>query len=113
MQTRFPLGLVCYLCFAPFGAPFNHEVPAQGTKYKGELCKYPDVLKELTYIVYQNEQMRAAVFARLRRPNPSTLTMYWRSLARILPSGLLGIYEVLAAFLDLKEAGHLGGNTGH
>jgi hypothetical protein len=104
MQTRFPRGLACYLCFAPYGPPFNHEVPGPGTRYKGEYCDYPDVLKELTYVVYQNKETREAIFAKLGHPTPATLTSYWRFIGKTYSGGLLGLYEVLATYLDLREA---------
>ena len=105
MQTRFPSGVACFLCFAPYGPPFNHEVPRAGTRYKGEFCDYSDVLKEMTYIVYQNRRAREAIFARLDHPAPTTLISYWRFLGKRRAGGLLGLYEVLAAYLDMRETG--------
>jgi len=95
------------MCFAPFGPPFNHEVPPRGERYNGDLCEYPDVLKELAYIIYKNERVRAAVFAKLGHADPSTLALYWRFIGKISPGGLLGVYEVLAAYLELKESNQL------
>jgi len=103
LQTRFPSGTVCYLCFAPYGAPFNHEVPPAGSRYKGELCDFPHVLKELAYIIYQHQDVRNTVFARLAHPAPVTTASYWRFISRRRPGGLLGLYEVIAAYLDSRE----------
>jgi hypothetical protein len=103
MQTRFPSGVACFLCFAPYGPPFNHEFPRPGTRYKGEFCDYPDVLKELTYVIYQNKRAREAVFVKLGHPVPTTLTLYWRFLGKRRGGDLLGLYEVLVAYLDVKE----------
>ena len=104
-KTRLPHGVACFLCFAPYGPPFNHEVPPAGSKYKAELCDYPDVLKELTYVLYRKQAIRNAIFTRLGHTPPSTLVMYWRFLGKKRAGGLLGVYEVLDAYLDLKEAG--------
>ena len=104
-KTHFPRGLACFLCFAPFGPPFNHEMPTSGSKYKAELCDYPDLLKELTYIVYQNQAIRNAIFATLGHPPPSTLVTYWRFLGKRHAGGLLGVYAVLDAYLGLRAAG--------
>jgi hypothetical protein len=67
-KTHFPRGLACFLCFAPYGPPFNHETPPAGLKYRGELCDYPDLLKELTYILYQKQTIRNAIFNTLAHP---------------------------------------------
>jgi hypothetical protein len=52
--VMFPKGVVCYFCFVPFGPLFNHVVPAPGTRYLADLCDYPDVLKELVYVLFQD-----------------------------------------------------------
>jgi hypothetical protein len=104
MLTRFPNATVCYLCFAPYASPFNHEIPSKGAKHKGELCEYPDALKELTYIVYQDNALRNSVFTRLHHVMPATLASYWRFLGKKQASGLFGVYEVLAAYLDVRES---------
>jgi hypothetical protein len=106
-KTTFPPGLACFLCFATYGPPFNHEVPQTGSKYKGELCDYPDLLKELVYILFHSEVRRNAIFARLGHSAPTTIVSYWRFIGKKQASGLLGVYEVLSAFLDLREAGGL------
>jgi hypothetical protein len=106
-QTTFPSGVVCFLCFGLYGPPFNHEMPAPGSRYKGDLCDYPDVLKELTFILYKKTAIRNAIFARLGHPSPSSTMSYWRFLGRRYAGGLLGVYEVLATYLDLREAGSI------
>jgi hypothetical protein len=102
-KTAFPSGLVCFLCFTTYGPPFNHEVPPPGVKYKGQLCDYSDGLKELAYVIYHSEAKRNAVFARLGHTVPATLVSYWRFIGRKQASGLLGLYEVLSAYLDTRE----------
>ena len=59
----------------------------------------------MTYIVYQNRRAREAIFARLDHPAPTTLISYWRFLGKRRAGGLLGLYEVLAAYLDMRETG--------
>jgi hypothetical protein len=105
-KIHFPCGLVCFLCFAPYEPPFNHEAPPAGSRYQGELCEYPDVLKELTYVLYQNQALRNAIFAKLGQSVPTSLVSYWRFIGKQGKSGLLGVYEVLAAYLDLNEVDH-------
>jgi hypothetical protein len=70
-----------------------------------ELCDYPDLLKELTYILYQKQTIRNAIFNTLAHPPPTTLVTYWRFLGKKQAGGLLGVYEVLDAYLDLRAAG--------
>jgi hypothetical protein len=77
-KATFPPGLACFLCFGTYGPPFDHEVPPTGSKYKGELCDYPDMLKELAYIIFHSEAHRNVVFARLGHATPTTVVSYWR-----------------------------------
>jgi hypothetical protein len=109
---HFPSGTVCYLCFAPYGPPFNHEFPPAGSRYTGELCDYPDVLKELSYILYHDTAVKDAIFARLGAPTPATLVLYKRFIGRRRAGDLLGLYEVIATYLDIREAGGLGEGQG-
>ena len=103
-NIRFPKRVVCFLCFAPYGPPFNHDVPPPGSRYTGDLCEYPDVLKELSYILYQDADVRGKVFANLGIPAPCTLAAYKRYIARTSAGGLLGLFEVVFAYLQLREA---------
>jgi hypothetical protein len=107
-QMRFPPGLVCFLCLAPYGPPFNHDKPARGDPYTGEFCDYPDVLKELSFVLYHDGDIKAAIFTRLGAPIPDTITTYKRFMGKKWRGGLLGLYEVLVAYLDLKEEGAFG-----
>jgi hypothetical protein len=106
---RFPPGTVCFLCLASYGPPFHHEVPAPGVQYTGESCDYPDVLKELSYILYKDEATRNAVFARLGAPVPTTVVSYKNFIGKRCSGGLplLGLYGVLAMYLELRDAGTL------
>lgn len=72
----FPCGMVCFYCFAPFSAPFNHaQAPTKG-RQSPDQCEYPDVLKELTYIIYQDASLRQSVFEKLGHSMPSNLNAY-------------------------------------
>jgi len=54
---QFPKNVVCYFCLSPYGPPFNHTRSSPGIRPSAELCEYPDVLKELIYILYQDEAL--------------------------------------------------------
>lgn len=97
----FPRGILCYFCFIPFEPPFNHN--KSSVRQTPEMCEYPDVLKELTYILYQDRSVRESVFARLGVSSPSTLLMYKRYITQVQDGGILGLYEVLNAYLDVRE----------
>jgi hypothetical protein len=106
-HQSFPRGTVCFLCFAPFGPPFNHDIPPPGTRNTGNLCEYPDVLKELAYIIYKETQVKNVVFTKLGAPVPTTLHSYKRFIGKKCGGGLLGLYKVMATYLDLRESGGL------
>jgi hypothetical protein len=102
-NAYFPGRTVCFLCFASFAPPFNHEVPPPGSRYSGELCEYPDVLKELAYIIYQDRTARSIVFTKLGVPTPTTLASYKRFIGRKHAGGILGLYEAISAYLCWRE----------
>jgi hypothetical protein len=102
MTVPFPRNVVCYFCFAPYGPPFNHGRAPPGTKQNPDLCEYPDVLKELTYILYQDLSLRERIFARLGVASPANLHQYKRYIAK-RDGGSLGIYKVICAYLDVRE----------
>lgn len=109
-QQQFPRGEVCFLCYATYGPPFSHDPAPQGDRYKGQDCEYPDVLKELSYIVYQDSRVRDLVFAELGDPSPLNMASYKRYIGKRQKGGLLGLYRVLVAYLDLREQkGVIGG----
>ena len=108
---RFPPGTVCFLCLASYDPPFNHEMPAPGTRYTGDMCDYPDVLKELSYMLYQDTTAKNAIFAKLGAPVPMTVALYKRFIGKRCKGGLLGLYEVLAAYLDLRATGAFNGGS--
>lgn len=101
-NIQFPRGIVCYFCFATFGPPFNHALPPSppGTS-QSQSCEYPDVLKELVYIVYQNPALRQKVFEKIGCSEPSNLSMYKRYISK-LQQGILGLYGVVCAYLDVR-----------
>ena len=82
-NLQFPPGVVCYFCFAPYGPPFNHKRAPPGTKKSADLCKCPDVLKELIYILYQDLSLREKIFARLGVASPPTLYRYKRYITKV------------------------------
>lgn len=108
-NLQFPSGKICYFCFAPFGPPFNHRQPPPGTQRSADLCDYPDVLKELLYILYHNESLRKKVFSKLGHSTPSSLSLYKRYISKMQCIGILGAYNVIDAYLDVREGGELLG----
>jgi len=65
-------------------------------------------LKELVYILYQNEALRTKIFAKLGVAQPSSLTLYQRFIGKRQHDGILGAYEVVNAYLELRESGEGG-----
>jgi hypothetical protein len=88
----------------PFGPPFDHAVPAPGARYSADLCDYPDVLKELVYVLFQDRALKTDIFTRLDAPVPVNGMVFQRFIARKHRGGLLGLYEVINAYLDSREA---------
>jgi hypothetical protein len=101
-NVPFPRDVVCYFCFAPYCPPFNHSRAPLGTKQNPDLCEYPDVLKELVYILYHDRTLHLRIFERLGVPSPSNLYRYKKYIAK-KHQGSLGIYKVICAYLDLRE----------
>ena len=90
--------------FALYGPPFNHRKPLPGSRYTGEFCDYAGILKELTYTIYRKQEIRNAIFDKLGHSTPSTVASYRRFIAKKRAGGLLGVYEVLDAYLELRQA---------
>jgi len=78
-----------------------------GTQQASDLCEYPDVLKELVYILYQDEDLRAKIFTRLGVARPSSVSLYQRFIGKRRHGGIFGAYEVVNAFLELRESGEV------
>lgn len=110
-KINFPSGLICPLCLALYGPPFNHRKPLPGSRYIGEFCDYTDILKKLAYTVYRKQEIRKAIFDKLGHSTPSTVASYRRFVGKKSAGGLLGVYQVLDAYLDLREAGRPGLTT--
>ena len=102
-DLRFPKGILCFFCLAPYGPPFDHRRPSMGEKQTPELCDYPDALKELVYIIYQETSLREKVFAQLGVVAPSNLYLYKRFITKLSRGGLLGVYKVVDAYLRVRE----------
>jgi hypothetical protein len=88
---------------APYGPPFNHQQPLPGVRRSPDLCDYPDVLKELAYILYAKQSLREKVFGRLGLPMPRSLEHYKRFIARRLNGRIFGAYDVIYAYLEVRE----------
>lgn len=104
-MVRFPRGKVCFFCFAPFGAPFNHaQAPVNGQQSPKE-CLYPDVLKELAYVIYRDESVRQSVFDKLGHSMPSNLNEYVQFITARQSGGIFGVFEVIFAYAGVREEG--------
>jgi len=89
---------------APYCPPFNHAPPPPGVRRTADLCDYPDVLKELSYILYANQSLRQKVFGRLGHAMPQTLEEYKRHISSRQNGGTFGAYNVIYAYLEVREA---------
>ncbi|KAL6297748.1 hypothetical protein BKA93DRAFT_831284 [Sparassis latifolia] len=107
-RLSFPPNYVCYFCFAPFCAPFNHRRPQRGATATALYCDYPDALKDLSYMIYKDESAKSAVFERLGQPAPTTVALYKNFICTRTDSGLLGLYELLFAYVEWRESGRAG-----
>jgi hypothetical protein len=103
---RFPTGTICYFCFATFGPPFNHARSQHGAR-QSDLCEYPDVLKELVYILFQDQSLREKVFSRLDLSPPDTLSQYKQYITKAKDGELIGAYKIVDAYLDLRGGSDL------
>jgi hypothetical protein len=103
----FEAGEVCFFCLAPYCPPFNHAQPSPGTPRSHKLCEYRDVLKELVYILYENQPLRQRIFARLGDTMPSSLIRYQRYISE-KEGGIFGAYNVVDAYLDIRDKGEAG-----
>jgi hypothetical protein len=88
---------------APYGPPFNHAQPLPGEQRSPNHCDYPDVLKELAYILYARRPLREQIFARLGVATPSTLEVYKKYIAKRQDGGIFGAYNVIHAYLEVRE----------
>jgi hypothetical protein len=64
-------------------------------------------LKELVFILYKDEALRQKIFTKLGTAQPSSLTLYQRFIGKRRGDGILGAYEVVNAYLELKESREL------
>jgi hypothetical protein len=103
----FEAGQVCFFCLAPYCPPFNHAQPSPGTPRSHKLCQYRDVLKELVYILYENQPLRQKIFARLGDTMPSSLGRYQQYISE-KKGGIFGAYNVINAYLDIRDEGEAG-----
>ena len=103
-DLQFPKNVICYFCLALYGPPFNHPVAPLGKKRSPELCEYPDVLKEVAFILYSDKALREKIFAHLGIAPPNSLFLYKRYITKVHHGGILGVYKVIDAYLDIREA---------
>jgi hypothetical protein len=104
---RFPSGVLCFYCFVPYEAPFYHERAPEGSKQTPRMCEYPDALKELVYIIYENRALRRKVFAKLGVPEPTLLHRYMQCITAVGDGQLPAVYKIIDACLRVREEGEL------
>jgi hypothetical protein len=46
------------------GPPFHTEAPS-GTRHSADLCEFPDVLKEIVFVLHDNGPLCEKIFAKL------------------------------------------------
>jgi hypothetical protein len=100
-ELRFPPGVLCFFCFASFDPPFNHERAPRQTPV---MCKYPDALKELVYLLYHDESLREKVFSKLGISKPTSLQLYKQYITKMQVGGIIGVYKVIDAYLDIRRS---------
>jgi hypothetical protein len=104
---RFPSGVLCFYCLVPYEAPFYHERAPKGSKQTPTQCEYPDALKELVYIIYENQALRQKVFAKLGVTEPTVLHRYIQYLTAVGNGQLPAVYKIIDACLRVREEGEL------
>ena len=62
-------------------------------------------MKELAYILYQDTNTRNIIFAKLGDSVPSNMASYKRYITKQHAGGLLGLFEVIFVYLELRDAG--------
>jgi hypothetical protein len=100
---RFPSGVLCFYCLVPYEAPFYHERAPNGSKQTPKMCEYPDALKELVYIIYENQALRKKVFAKLGIPEPTVLRRYMQYVTAVGDGQLPAAYKIIDAYLRVRE----------
>jgi hypothetical protein len=102
-DLRFPDGVLCYFCLVPYGSPFFHQRAPEGSKQTPKMCEYPDALKELVYIIYEDRALRQKVFAKLGIPEPSHLHRYKQYVTAAEEGQLPAVYKIIDAYLRARE----------
>jgi hypothetical protein len=85
------------------GQPFHAEAPS-GTRHSTDLCEFPDVLKEIVFVLYENRPLCEKIFAKLGVLLPSGEYGYKRYITKRQDGGIFGAYKVINAYLDIRES---------
>jgi hypothetical protein len=108
-KTNLKLGSgVCFRCGVPFDSPCNHPRPQAGQPIKGN-CNYQDLLKEISFLIYNNACHRDVIFTALGVQAPKSLPRYKHWLSQTTPSHrkLSNFVEVLVMYWSLRSKGEL------
>lgn len=109
MDLPFPKGKLCYFCLCLYDEPFNHTRAPPGSSQTHNLCNFPDVLKQLVFVLYHDASLRRQVFAKLRTQAPATSFLYKRYITKKPHGELFGAYEVVNAYLEVRESSEVLG----
>jgi hypothetical protein len=71
------------------------------------MCEYPDALKELVYIIYENRALRRKVFAKLGAPEPTLVHRYMQYITAVGDGQLPAFYKIIDACLRVRGQGGL------
>ena len=90
-----------YCCFTTFDPPFNHAWAQHGV-CQADLCGYSDILKELVYILFQDQSLWEKIFSQLGLPSPDTLSLYKQYIMKAKDGELIDTYKFVDAYLDAR-----------
>jgi hypothetical protein len=100
-SLHFPKNRLCFFCFSPYDPPFSHP---QSSKPTPRDCEFPDALKEYSFLVWKDVEVRRQVFERLGAEEPATLVKYAVCLGKATDGGSLGVYAILATYYKLRSS---------
>jgi hypothetical protein len=108
-RLTFPPGILCYICAVPLVITPAHHLPIVNPNLckDGLACLYPDIIKPISFHVYNRHSIRAAVFAKLglRFDTFDDIYAYQLWLIQRSSPSTLNIHEVVVAYFRLLIEG--------
>jgi hypothetical protein len=93
---------LCFRCCEPHGKPFEH--PARSA-----CCTYNDVIKPIAYVIFEDNQLRAAVFEKMKISANRFPSMKeykaWLGEKQDVAGAMYNIHEVILAYHELHPYG--------